>query len=314
MIELPKPFLALAPMDDVTDTVFRQIVAACAKPDLFFTEFVNVDGLQSPGRPMLLHKLQFSINERPIFAQIWGKNPENYLKTARELVDMDFAGIDVNMGCPDKKVVKNGCCSALINNRPLAADIIAAVKEGSAGRIPVSVKLRIGFDEVDLSWPQFILDQKIDLLSVHGRTVRQLSKVECNWQAIAEIRQYRDQASLDTLIVGNGDVMLRRQAEDLAEKYRLDGIMIGRGIFNDPYVFAEHSGWQTMERKQKLALYKKHIELFIKTWQKQPKNFHGLKKFAKVYLNGFDNAAAVRTELVRAQSLQDMLNVLNKAI
>lgn len=314
MKDLPKPFTALAPMDDVTDTVFRQMVALRAKPDLFFTEFVNVDGLQSPGRSRLIHKLQFSDIEKPIFVQIWGKNPENYLKTASELVELGFAGIDINMGCPDKKVIKNGCCAALINNRPLAAEIIAAVKEGAAGKIPVSVKLRTGFDTVDLTWSQFVLDQKIDMLTVHGRTVRELSKVPCRWPDIASVRQYRDQIAAPTLIVGNGDVGSRQQAEKLAAKYRLDGIMIGRAIFSDPYIFAEQSQWQDMERTEKISLYKKHIELFVKTWQEHPKNFQGLKKFAKVYLNGFSNAANVRSDLVRSQSLPAMLSVLDKAL
>src|SRR6188508_577001 len=130
---LPKPFFVLAPMDDVTDTVFRQVVADCAPPDLYFTEFVNVDGLQSPGRPRLIKKLQFTAKEKPLIAQVWGKEPENYFKTAQELVKMGFAGIDINMGCPVKAVIKNGCCSALINNRELAAEIIRATQDGAAG-------------------------------------------------------------------------------------------------------------------------------------------------------------------------------------
>src|SRR5215831_14703029 len=162
--QLPKPFFVLAPMDDVTDTVFRQIVADCARPDIFFTEFVNVDGLQSAGRPHLLHRLQFTPKETPLIAQIWGKNPENFFKTAQQLANGTFAhelglpegvnyqGIDINMGCPDKTVVKNGTCSALINNRDLAQEIIQATQEGAAGHLPVSVKTRLGFNTIDLSW------------------------------------------------------------------------------------------------------------------------------------------------------------------
>src|SRR5687767_10473527 len=133
---LPKPFFVLAPMDDVTDTVFRRVIAGCAPPDLSFTEFVNVDGLQSPGRPKLLKKLQFTAIEQPLIAQVWGKEPENFRKTAAELVEMGFVGVDLNMGCPIKAVVNNGCCSALIHNRELAGQIIQAVKDGVAGRVP----------------------------------------------------------------------------------------------------------------------------------------------------------------------------------
>ena len=151
MQSLPRPFFVLAPMDDVTDTVLRQIIVDCATFDIFFTEFVNVDGLQSRGRPRLMHKLAFTAKEQPLIAQIWGKTPENYEKTAAELVEMGFAGIDINMGCPDKSITKNGCCSALINNRDLAVEIIAAVKRGANGKVPVSVKTRTGWNDVDYS-------------------------------------------------------------------------------------------------------------------------------------------------------------------
>src|SRR6266705_1083492 len=175
--QLPKPFFVLAPMDDVTDSVFRQIVAACSPPDLFFTEFVNVDGLQSAGRERLLKRIQFTPSEQPLVAQIWGKKPENYRKTAKELVELGFAGIDINMGCPDKTVVTNGCCSALINNRELALEIIRATQEGADGKVPVSVKTRLGFNEVDLSWHELLLQQNLSMLSVHGRTRKHMSAV-----------------------------------------------------------------------------------------------------------------------------------------
>ncbi|HSX23500.1 MAG TPA: tRNA-dihydrouridine synthase, partial [Candidatus Saccharimonadales bacterium] len=225
--QLPKPFFVLAPMDDVTDTVFRQMIANIAPPDLYFTEFVNVDGLQSPGRPKLLPKLRFEKKEKPIIAQIWGKNPENYYKTAQDLVGMGFDGIDINMGCPVKDVVKNGCCVALINNRELAVEIIQATREGG-GSLPVSVKTRLGFNEVDLSWHELLLKQKLNALSIHGRTRSQMSKVPADWTKIGEIREIRDRLSPATLIVGNGDVKNRRHGLELAAQHRLDGIMIGR--------------------------------------------------------------------------------------
>jgi tRNA-dihydrouridine synthase len=238
---LPRPFFVLAPMDDVTDTVFRQIVAATASPDLFFTEFANADGLQSPGRPQLLKKLRFTAGEQPLIAQIWGKDPEKHYKTAQELVEMGFAGIDLNMGCPTKTVVHNGCCSALINNRQLASELIQAAQEGAAGRVPVSVKTRLGFSQVDLSWHEFLLGHNLAMLTVHGRTTKQMSDVPADWQRIGAVRELRDRLAPDTLIVGNGDVQSRAQGEALARRYKLDGIMIGRGIFHDPFIFASQS-------------------------------------------------------------------------
>ncbi|MBI4033841.1 tRNA-dihydrouridine synthase, partial [Candidatus Saccharibacteria bacterium] len=234
MDRLPKPFLALAPMDDVTDSVFRQMIADLAPPDLYFTEFVNVDGLQSPGRERLLPKLRFSEKEYPIIAQIWGIKPENFYKTTKEIIAMGFDGVDLNFGCPIKKIVKGGACAALINNRELAGEIIDAVREACLpagtrrGVFPVSVKTRVGFTTVDMSWLEFLLTKKLDLLSIHGRTAKQLSNAPANWELIGEARKMRDVLCPSTLIVGNGDVGSRGQAEELAKKYKLDGVMIGR--------------------------------------------------------------------------------------
>ncbi len=314
MLNLIKPFFVLAPMDDVTDTVFRQVIADCAKPDLFFTEFVNVDGLQSKGRPRLIHKVALTQKEKPVVAQIWGKVPANYEKTAAELVEMGFAGIDINMGCPDKTIVKNGCCSALINDRDLAVAIIAAVKRGVNGRVPVSVKIRTGWNEVDFTWPELILEQGIDMLTVHGRTTKEMSKVPARWNDIAQIAKIRDRVAPTTLIVGNGDVESRVHGEQLAKQYKLDGIMIGRAIFTDPYIFSKQSPWKNMTEKDRLRLFKKHIELFQQTYQNRERNWQGLKRMAKVYVHGIENASLFRDQLMRSESLDGMLEVIESKI
>jgi len=314
MLNLKKTFFVLAPMDDVTDTVFRQVIADCAKPDLFFTEFVNVDGLQSKGRPRLIHKVALTQKEKPVVAQIWGKVPANYEKTAAELVAMGFDGIDINMGCPDKTIVKNGCCSALINDRDLAIAIIAAVKKGVNGRVPVSVKIRTGWNEVDFSWPELILKQGIDMLSVHGRTTKEMSKVPARWEDIAAIAKIRDRVAPTTLIVGNGDVESREHGEMLAKKYKLDGIMIGRAIFTDPYIFSKKSPWVETSEKDRLKLFKKHIELFQETYQNRERNWQGLKRMAKVYVHGIENASLFRDQLMRSETLDGMLKVIESKI
>jgi len=310
--KLPKPFFVLAPMDDVTDTVFRRIVASCAAPDLYFTEFVNVDGLQSPGRQKLLKKLLFTEEEKPIVAQIWGKNPENYYKTATELVDMGFAGVDINMGCPAKSEVKAGTCSALINNRPLAVEIIKATQEGVAGRVPVSVKTRLGFNEVDFTWHELLLQQNLDMLTVHGRTRKEMSKVPAQWDRIGYIRELRDEAKVNTLIVGNGDVENKQHGLQLAKKYDLDGIMIGRGIFHDPYAFAEESPWQFISREDRIALYRRQVELFAETWKDRERPIHTLNKFCKVYIQGFDGAKELRERFMAAASTEELLKLITE--
>ena len=308
---LPKPFFILAPMDDVTDTVFRQIIADCAKPDLFFTEFVNVDGLQSAGREKLLHKLEHTPRDQPLIAQLWGLKPENFYKTTNELKTMGFAGVDLNMGCPVKTVVKNGACAALINNRELASEIIDVVQKAAGGDFPVSVKTRVGFTSVDMSWLEFLLSKKLNMLSIHARTAKQQSGVPANWDFIGQARELRDALCPSTLIVGNGDVSTRAQGLESAKKYKLDGIMIGRGVFHDPFVFDRISPWAEWSEDQKLDLFKKHIKLYMKTYKNNERKFETLRKFCKVYINGFDGASELRSEFMRTENPNAALKLLN---
>jgi tRNA-dihydrouridine synthase len=305
---LPKPFFVLAPMDDVTDSVFRQVIAECAAPDLYFTEFVNADGLQSPGRPRLMKKLQHTTVEKPLIAQIWGKNPESFYKTAKELVAMGFAGVDLNMGCPAKSEVKNGTCSALINNRELAIELIQATQEGVDGKIPVSVKTRLGWNEIDYSWHELLLEQKLNMLTIHGRTKKEMSKVPAHWDAIGRVREIRDSKQLSTLIVGNGDVDTRAEGLELAKQYELDGIMIGRGVFHDPFAFAQHSPWESYTKEQRITLFRKHVESFANTWQHNERPIHTLNKFCKIYIQGFDGAKEYRERLMSCETTDELVS------
>lgn len=310
---LPQPFFVLAPMDDVTDTVFRRIVGYCAAPDLYFTEFVNADGLQSPGRQKLLPKLKFTSEERPIIAQIWGLNPENFYRSAKDISDMGYDGVDINFGCPIKNVVQNGACSAFMKpeNRARAGEIIQSAREG-AGSLPVSVKTRLGFNDYDPTWHEFLLNQKLNALSIHGRTRTQMSKVPADWQKIGEIRELRDLISPATKIIGNGDVLTRRQGYDLAIEYKADGIMIGRGVFNDPFVFAKSSPWQDWTRKQKIDLFRQHVDLFMETWGDNGRPAHTLNKFCKIYINGFDGAKELREQCMLAKNLNGLAVIINR--
>lgn len=308
----------LAPMDDVTDTVFRQVVQSCAPADLYFTEFVNVDGLMSPGRPKLLKKLLFSQQEGPLVAQLWGLKPENFESIARQISDgslarelglpdgVNFVGIDINMGCPAKSEVKNGACSALIKNRPLAKEIIEATQRG-AGMMPVSVKTRLGFSEIDLSWHEFLLGFNLSMLTVHWRTRKEMSKVPAHWELAPEVIALRDRIAPDTKIIGNGDVLTREQGQVLADSYHLDGIMIGRGIFHDPYLFAEKSPWETISKEERIALYRDHVQHFAETWKDNERPIHTLNKFCKIYINGFDGAKEMREILMNCTSTDELL-------
>lgn len=324
--DLPKPFFVLAPMDDVTDTVFRQIIASCAAPDLFFTEFVNVDGLMSPGRSKLLKKLRFVENEKNLIAQLWGLNPENFRAVAEQIADgtlarelglpegCNFAGVDLNMGCPAKSEVQNGACSALIRleNRELAGQIIEAARVGLAGLIPLSVKTRLGFNEVDLTWHEFLLGKDLAMLTVHGRTRKEMSKVPAHWDLIGEVARMRDKLAPQTLIVGNGDVESYQHGTQLAEQYGLDGIMVGRGVFQNPFVFREDGSavWVNYDMDRRIDLYRTHVELFSETWQQGERNIKTLNRFCKVYINGFDGARELREKLMDAGSTAELVELL----
>lgn len=309
--ELPNKFLVLAPMEDVTDTVFRRVIGQTAPFDLYMTEFVNVDGLQSPGRHMVSRRLQFTPDEQPLIAQIWGRNPENFYKTAQDLVEMGFVGIDLNMGCPVKAVVKNQCGGGLIDHPDLAVEIIQAVKEGAAGRVPVSVKTRIGMKEFTPSWIETVLKQDLNMFTIHLRTVKEQSAVDAHWELMPEVKAIRDRVAPQTVLVGNGDVRNRAHAMELMEKYDIDGAMIGRGIFHDPYAAATESPWLEMARDEKIALYRKHIELYENAWTDNGPPLPTLNKFCKVYISGFEGAKELREQLMQSKSTKELLDRLS---
>lgn len=307
--DLPKPILALAPMEDVTDTVFRQIVASCARPDIFFTEFTSVEGMQSQGRNAVIHRLKFTEVERPIVAQIWGIRPENFYKTARELVAMGFDGIDINMGCPIKDIIKNGACAGLMKNPSLAKEIIMAVREG-AGTLPISVKTRIGFKTIKTEeWISHLLTCGIDALTIHGRTAAELSKAPTHWDEIAKAVSIRDSMNVNTVILGNGDVVHAADAIEKCKRYGTDGAMIGRGVFDNPWAFDRVSWNVARSPKELLDLMRKHVELFEKTWGKQ-KHFAILKKFFKIYIRGFDGASELRVRVMNTTSPDEVLRMI----
>ncbi|MBI2613261.1 MAG: tRNA-dihydrouridine synthase [Candidatus Levybacteria bacterium] len=316
---LKKPILIQAPMEDVTDTVFRQIIARCGKPDVFFTEFTNVEGMCSKGRDKVGKRLKFTDIEHPIVAQIWGNNPKNYFETAKLIRLRGFDGIDINMGCPEKSVVKKGSCAALINNHALAKEIILATREGASG-LPVSVKTRIGIKNIQTEkWARFLLGLNLDCLIIHGRTAAEMSDVPAHWDEIGKVVKLRDAMKVKTLIIGNGDVKSLDDAMEKYKRYKVDGIMIGRGIFDNLWIYNKSINPASISYQEKLKLLITHITLFDKTWGKT-KNFSIMKKFYKIYISGplrqsfseasMPNASNVRTELMKFQNAKETLEFL----
>lgn len=302
--ELEKPIFILAPMEDVTDTVLRQVIARCGKPAVFFTEFTNVEGMFSKGERLVTQRLRYTEVERPLVAQIWGTRPENFCKAAKKLIDMGFDGIDLNMGCPASGVLQRGACSGLINNRPLAKEIIDATKEGAAGYIPVSVKTRLGFRTIDFEWIQFVLEQQPAVLTVHARTVSEMSKVPAHWDKLKTVVEMRNAMGSPTLIIGNGDVKSLSDARQKILDAGVDGAMVGRGIFENPYLFSETITLSDKTPEEKMQLLLDHMRLWIDTWG-ETKHFPILRKFFKVYANGFPGAQDLRIQLMETQTPEE---------
>ncbi len=302
--KLPKPFSVLAPMENVTDYVFRQVISTeVPKPDVLFTEFTNVDALSSSGYEKNIHRFKFSNEQHPIVAQVWGTNPDHFTKAAQIAEEFGFDGIDINMGCPVRAVIKIGACSALINNRPLVSEIIKATRKGTK-KLPVSVKTRIGFKDVQTEeWISFLLEQKIDALTIHGRTAKQMSDVPANWQEIAKAVDIRDKISPKTIIIGNGDVKSQAEVHDRHDKYGVDGVMIGRGIFSNPWIFEKSVTEHDWEDYKKVLL--KHLELYDNTM-----HFDKLKKFFKMYINNFEGSRELRAKLMATKNVDQAIKLL----
>lgn len=316
--KLPKPLFALAPMADVTDWPFRQVIAQCGRPDVFYTEFVSADGLASEkGQAKLLPLLYHTSDESPIVAQIFGARPENIYKTAKLVQELGFDGLDINMGCPDRKVLKQGAGIALCQTPQLAKEIITSAKEG-APNLPISVKTRLGRSAIDMRWLEVLLSTNVAALAVHLRTAKEMSKVPAHWelaQKIAEIAHKRD-----ILVICNGDVMTRQNGAEKARQYGIDGIMIGRGIFQNPWLFIETKPQygDSASPKEKLELLEKHVQLFVEFWSRPPfsserlgRNFDVLKKFIKMYVNNWEGAGELRVHLMAAKNANELVGLID---
>jgi len=311
--QLPMGATILAPMADVTDIAFRKIIAKYSRkgepgggPDVFYTEFVAADGLASPiGRPRLLPDLAYSEQERPIIAQLFSSSPKNMEQAARLVVELGFDGIDINMGCPDDNVCKQGAGSAMIKTPELAQEVIRATIRGAQGKIPVSVKTRVGWTQNEIAtWIPAILDCDIAAIILHGRTRKVMSKIPANWDWIADAVALVRASGKQTRIYGNGDIESLAQARAYTERYGVDGVMIGRGIFGNPWLF---DSLRTEEPgvSEKLEVLLEHTRLFLELLGDR-KNFAIMKKHYKAYVNGFDGAKELRVKLMEAESYSEI--------
>ena len=307
--ELPKPFFILAPMEDVTDVVFRHVISEAGRPDVFFTEFTNTVSYCHPeGRNSVRGRLTFTEDEQPIVAHIWGDQPEYFREMSIGMAEAGFKGIDINMGCPVHNVAAKGKGSGLIRRPEVAAEIIEAAK---AGGLPVSVKTRLGYVSLDewRNWLTHLLKQDIVNLSIHLRTRSEMSKFDAHWELIPEIVKLRDEIAPDTLLTINGDIPDRQTGMELVEKYGVDGVMIGRGVFTNPFAFEKEPIEHTSE--ELLNLLRMHLDLFDQYSLEDGRSFKPLRRFFKIYIRDMRGAADLRNKLMDTETTDEVRLLLD---
>jgi nifR3 family TIM-barrel protein len=305
--KLEKPFFVLAPMADVTDAAFRCVIAKHGKPAVMWTEFVSADGLCHPvGREALRIDLAYTEAERPIVAQLFTAHPEKMREAAKYILELGFDGLDINMGCPEKNILKQGAGASLMQNPELAKELILAAKEGAGNRIPVSVKTRVGFNADELeTWLPKLLEAKPVAITIHARTKKEMSLVPANWDRVK--RAVEIARGSGVLILGNGDVKNLEEARARVAETGCDGVMIGRGIFGNPWLFDEKKKEISVEEKLRVML--EHTKLYEELF-KNKKSFELMKKHYKAYVHGFPEAKELRAKLMDCHSAKEVQMII----
>lgn len=331
---LPKPIIVLAPLANVTDASFRRVIAKHSRhmrkdgtvggPDVMWTEFVSADGLMRAtpeGRQKLMADLIYTEAERPIVAQLFTSNPEHMEKAAQLCAELGFDGIDINMGCPDRTVEKQGCGAAMIRHPERAVAVIRAAKRG-APNLPITVKTRIGYNKNELeTWLPILLAEHPAVITVHARTRKEMSKVPARWEHVREAVAIRDSIQNDmwkkenpgcepTLIFGNGDITSVTAAYAKAKEYGADGVMLGRAIFGNPWLFNTDIQSDTLPIAERLRVMIEHTKLFEEILPF--KNFALMKKHYKAYIHNFDGAKELRMELMEKETSAEIEVVINR--
>lgn len=306
-VQLPKPFFILAPMEAVTDVVFRHVVTKAAAPDLYFTEFTNATGWVAAGAKAVGGRLVKTDDETRLIAQLWGADPAAMAKLASYCKTRGFIGIDINMGCPDKSAVKTGGGAGMILQPDTAIAMIAAAKTSG---LPVSVKTRLGYSRIDewTTWLETLLRQDIVNLTIHLRTRKEMSKVPAHYELIPAIKQLRDQIAPKTLLTINGDIENRQQGLDLVKDYGIDGIMIGRGVFHNPFAFEKTP--RAHSKNELITLLLLQLDLYDTYSEATGRPFETLKRFFKIYIRDFVGASELRANLMSARTTDDARQIL----
>lgn len=312
---LPQPFFVLAPMEAVTDVVFRHVIAKAGTPDVFFTEFTNATGWLHAGDKAIGGRLIKTDDEHPIVAQLWGSEPSAIEALSCHCKALGYDGIDINMGCPDKSALKSGGGAQMIRTPELAYATISAAK---ASGLPVSIKTRLGYSQIDEwhEWLRGLLEQDIAALTIHLRTKKEMSKVAAHHDLIPEIKTLRDSVAPHTKLIINGDIRDRDHGMQLYQQHGIDGIMIGRGIFHNPFCFAEPSSLVdkpalNQEVDSLFELLRYHLDLYDQYGKLTGRPYETLKRFYKIYVRDFDGASELRDKLMNTTSTNEVRAILS---
>ena len=342
--ELKRPIIGLSPMDGVTDHPYRHIQKKYGRPDVIYTELATVEGF-CRGVEKVLDDFLYDEAQRPIIAQIYGTTPQFFRESAVALCQMGFDGIDINMGCPAKSVAHSGAGAALILTPKLAQQILKATKAGvkdwQNGKtvrdcahitkelakkieqrykklpkqyqqhdrpVPVTVKTRVGFDvTVIQDWIKTLLEVEPVAIAIHGRTLQQGYGGMADWEEIG--KAVHTAKGSNTMIFGNGDVHNRRMALDKVKQYGVDGVLIGRGTFGNPWAFLD----QEVDIQTSAAVAVEHSQFFEDTFGKRENyRFLPMRKHLGWYIRGIPNATVIRVELVRSESAAQVAEILKK--
>ena len=308
---LSKPFFVLAPMEAVTDVVFRHVIEKAGRPDVYFTEFTNATGWAHAGDRAIGGRLIKTPDENPIVAQLWGADPIAMKQLAAHCKTLGYDGIDINMGCPDQSAVKAGGGAGMIRTPELAYAMIAAAKESG---LPISVKTRLGYSFVDewKEWLTGLLQQDIEVLTIHLRTKKEMSKVPAHFELIPEIKALRDKIAPQTLLVINGDIRDYSHGLELVDTYGVDGVMIGRGIFANPFAFRDHPIEDVSRKAALFELIHYHLDQYDTYQDVTKRPYETLKRFFKIYIRDFDGASELRDLLMHTRSTAETRAVLGE--
>ncbi len=350
--KIDKPIVGLSPMDGVTDASFRFIAAKHGGPDVTITEFVNVEsGFFVPD--VLVKDLTYTESERPVVAQIYGSTPEMFYKFAHVVCELGFDGLDINMGCPAKKVAARGSGAALILTPGLAQSIIRAARQGiqhwfegqtlcdlkippeliqkfsisnrlrtgleippRRRLIPVSVKTRLGYDQITVEeWIQTLLEEKPSVISLHGRTLKQMYKGNADWEAIARAVELAKNS--ETLILGNGDLQNMNDIYRRVRETGVDGVLIGRSAQGNPWIFrAKDQVKQALRSNDAASIphaaisLEERFRVMIEHSMRFEKHrgipcFVGMRKHLAWYCKALYRASELRSQMVRVNNAQE---------